>query len=105
SRLGPVLTVGTGGVLTETLDDAAVRLLPVTEADVRDQLAQTRVARLLTAHRGGPAADVDALVDLVLRVAELAQGLPPGTALDLNPVVVHATGAVVLDAAVTSGGR
>ena len=101
SPLGPVLTVGAGGVLTEALDDAAVRLLPVTEADVRDQLAQTRVARLLAAHRGRPAADVDAFVDLVLRVAGLAASLPPGAALDLNPVVVHADGAVVLDAAIT----
>lgn len=101
SRLGPVLTVGAGGVLTEALDDAAVRLLPVTGSDVRDQLAQTRVARLLAAHRGRPAADVDAFVDLVLRVAGLAAGLPPGAALDLNPVVVYADGAVVLDAAIT----
>ena len=100
--LGPVLTLGAGGVLTEALDDAASRVLPVTEHDVRDALAQTRVARLLAGHRGQPPADVDAFVDLVLRVAGLAAGLPPATALDLNPVVVRPDGAMVLDAALSA---
>jgi len=102
SPLGPVLTIGAGGVLTEVLDDAASRILPVTEHDVRDALAQTRVARLLAGHRGQPPADVDAFVDLVLRVAGLAAGLPPATALDLNPVVVRPDGAMVLDAALSA---
>jgi acyl-CoA synthetase (NDP forming) len=97
--LGPALTVGAGGVDTEALDDVAVRLLPVAEPDVRDALGQTRVSRLLVAGRGRAAPDVDAAVELILRVAGLAGELPAGTALDLNPVLVNESGAVVLDAA------
>lgn len=97
SPLGPVLTLGAGGVLTEVLDDVAVRLLPVTEADIRRALAETRVGRLLAGFRGRPPADVDALVALVARVTRLAAGWPGE--LDLNPVVVSDRGAVVLDAA------
>ena len=99
SRLGPVLTIGAGGVLTEVLEDVAVRLLPVTEYDVRDMLSEIRVARLLGGFRGQPPADVDALVDLVLKVADLVAGWPEGASLDLNPVSVGPSGAVVLDAA------
>ena len=92
SPLGPVLTVGAGGTLTEVIDDAATRLLPVTEADVRSAVAETRVSRLL------PDAAVDALVRLVL-------ALPPvDGALDLNPVLVGADRAVVLDAALVRAG-
>lgn len=101
SPLGRVLTVGAGGVLTEALDDAAVRLLPVTDADIRDALGQTRVARLLDGFRATPPAHVDALVALVRRVAELAESLPEAAALDLNPVVAGPDRATVLDAMLT----
>jgi acyl-CoA synthetase (NDP forming) len=104
SPLGPALTIGAGGVLTEVLEDVALRLLPLTEDDVRDMLTETRVARLLGGFRGTPPADVDALVDLVLRVADLVAGWPEGASLDLNPVSVGPTGAVVLDAAYTLDG-
>lgn len=96
SALGPVLTVGVGGVLTELVDDVAVRLLPVSQTDVYAMITETRVVRLLAGFRGAPAGDVDAFVDLVLRVAEVA-GCWPGD-LDLNPVLVRPDRAVVLDA-------
>jgi acyl-CoA synthetase (NDP forming) len=92
--LGPALTVGSGGTLTELLDDAAVRLLPVSDVDIRDALAQTRAAVLLAGHRGAPASNVDALVALIGVVAH-----DWGGSLDLNPVLVTAREAVVLDAA------
>ena len=104
SPLGPALTIGAGGILTEVLDDAATRLLPLTGYDVRDALGELRVARLLGGHRGAPPVDVDAFVELVLRVAAACGGLPPGAELDLNPVVVHENGAVVLDAAMAVDG-
>jgi acyl-CoA synthetase (NDP forming) len=97
SPLGPALTIGAGGVLTELLDDAATRLLPVTEAEIRGALAGTKVARLLEGQRGRPPADVDALVDLALRISRVP--IPATAALDLNPVLVRPEGAVVLDAA------
>lgn len=99
SPLGQALTVGGGGVLTEVLDDVAVRLLPVGAADVRDMLAELRASALLSGVRGRPPADVDALVDLVVRLSDLVAGWPPGFELDLNPVVVLPAGARVLDAA------
>jgi acetate---CoA ligase (ADP-forming) len=91
--LGPVLTVGSGGVLTELLDDAAVRLLPVSDVDIRDALSQTRVAARL----GGRVED---LVSVIRNVAHDWLG-----SLDLNPVVVTASEAVVLDAAYVPGER
>jgi len=99
SPLGPALTVGAGGVLTEVLDDVAVRLLPVTAEDAREMLAELRAAAQLRGVRGRPPADVDALVDLVARLSDLVAGWPPGFELDLNPVVALPAGARVLDAA------
>jgi acyl-CoA synthetase (NDP forming) len=98
SPLGPTLTLGAGGVLTELLDDVAVRLLPVDRAELAEAVRATRVGRLLAGYRGAAPADVDALLDLVERVAAL------GAPVELNPVVVNAGGAVVLDAALVEEG-
>ena len=57
--------------------------------DVRDMMAELRLAPLLDAYRGTPKADVDALVDLVARVSKLgADHAGELSEVDLNPVVV-----------------
>jgi acyl-CoA synthetase (NDP forming) len=101
SPLGPVLTVGPGGVLTELIDDVAIRVLPVTRQDVEEMVDETRLAAMLRGLRGAPAADRDALVEAVVQVADLVAGWPPGCSLDLNPMTVLADGSGVriLDAA------
>ena len=106
SPLGQVLTVGLGGVLTEVLDDVALRLLPVHRSEIEEMLAETRLAALLAGVRGQGPADRDALVDAVLTVAQLAAGWPPGFELDLNPVRVLAAeqGVRILDAAYIAPG-
>lgn len=101
SVLGPVITVGLGGVLTEVFHDVALRLLPVHHADVEAMVDETRLGALLAGVRGAPAADRAALVDLVLRVAAAVREWPVGFELDLNPVTVLPAGRGVraLDAA------
>lgn len=101
SPLGPVLTLGPGGVLTELLDDVALRLLPVDREQVESMVDETRLAPLLAGVRGAGAADRSALVDTVLALADAVVGWPSGFELDLNPVAVlpEGRGARVLDAA------
>lgn len=50
------------------------------------------MARALQGYRGRPAADLEALRDVVLRASRLAEGLPEITELDLNPVMAFAAG-------------
>ncbi len=99
SPLGPVLTVGPGGVFTDVFDDVALRLLPVTSDDVREMVTETRLEALLAGVRGRPPADVAALVDLVVRLGDAVADWPTGFEFDLNPVVVLERGARILDAA------
>lgn len=101
SPLGPVLTIGPGGVFTELLDDVALRLLPVTRSDVEQMLDETRLALLLAGVRGSAPADRPALVDTILHVADVVSSWPAGFELDLNPVTVlpQGQGVRILDAA------
>ncbi|MFG3498053.1 acetate--CoA ligase family protein [Streptomyces sp. NPDC047928] len=98
---GPTVTVGLGGVLVEVLRDTAVRVPPFGEDQARAMLRELRGRALLDGVRGGPPMDVDALVEVVLRVQRMALELGGDlTELDINPLVVleRGQGAVALDA-------
>ncbi|MEU3712827.1 acetate--CoA ligase family protein [Streptomyces catenulae] len=101
SLFGPTVTVGLGGVLVEVLQDVAVGVPPFGEEQARAMLGELRGHALLEGVRGAPPADVDALVEVVLRVQRMALELDGGLAeLDINPLVVlpRGQGAVALDA-------
>ncbi|MFE0512341.1 acetate--CoA ligase family protein [Streptomyces sp. NPDC058964] len=98
---GPTVTVGLGGVLVEVLRDATVRVPPFGEEQARDMLSELRGRALLDGVRGRPPADLDALVEVVLRVQRMALELGDELAeLDINPLMVlpRGQGAVALDA-------
>lgn len=97
---GPLLAFGSGGVATELLEDVAFRLAPLTDVEAAAMVGATRGAALLRGFRGAPPADEPALVELLLRVAQMATELPELAELDLNPVRVFARGqgAIALDA-------
>jgi acetate---CoA ligase (ADP-forming) len=100
--LGTVLSLAAGGVLTEVLGDVTFRLLPLADGDAAGMVGDLRSAALLRGHRGSPVLDEPALVRLLETVAGLATSLPPGSSLDLNPVLVTTDGCLVLDAALAT---
>ncbi|MFH9006696.1 acetate--CoA ligase family protein [Streptomyces afghaniensis] len=98
---GPTVTVGLGGVLVEVLRDTAVGVPPFGEEQARDMLDGLRGRALLDGVRGRPPADLDALVEVVLRAQRMALELGDQLAeLDINPLMVlpQGQGAVALDA-------
>ena len=97
---GPLIACGTGGVLVDLLADTAFRLHPLAEPDAAEMIDELKGARLLRGYRGAPAADEAALRDVLLRVSELVTAAPEIQELDLNPVIVGASGACVADARV-----
>ncbi len=99
---GPLIVAGLGGVQVELLRDVAVRLTPLSDLDAGEMLAGLRAGRLLDGFRGAPPADRAALVEIIRRVAALAEIAPEIAELDLNPVMVlpAGQGAVVADARV-----
>ena len=103
--VGPTVMVGLGGTLVELYRDVAFRVPPFDRDEARRMVLGLRAAPLLSGFRGRPAADLDALLDVVLAVQQMAVDLDGVvTEVDLNPVVVRATGAVALDALVVPAG-
>lgn len=95
----PHLVVGLGGIWTELVDDVTILPLPVDAAAVRDGLMRLRGASLLTGGRGGGALDVDAAAALAVAAAEAFHS-ERLSLVELNPVIVTATGALAVDAVV-----
>jgi acetyl coenzyme A synthetase (ADP forming)-like protein len=94
---GPLVMFGLGGVATELLRDRSFRVLPLTDLDAAEQVRSLRASPLLFGYRGSPRVAVDALEDVLQRVARLAARIPEITELDLNPVIVSPAGAVAVD--------
>jgi len=95
---GPLVVFGLGGVATEVFADSSARLTPLTDTDADQLIGSVRSAPLLSGQDGRPAADLEALRDLLLRVSRLADDLPEVAALDLDPVMARPDRAVVADA-------
>lgn len=98
--LGPLLVAGIGGTAVELYKDVAFRVTPITDVDAREMLDSLRGRALLDGFRGGPLADREALVDVMLRIAALIELVPELVELDLNPVMVlqPGAGAIAVDA-------
>ena len=90
---GLLLSIGSGGVLVEVVNDLVTTPLPVNPRQAHRLLNQLHCRPLLGGVRGRAPADIDALVELLVRISDfaLANALALDT-LDLNPVIVHDCG-------------
>ena len=95
---GPVMMFGLGGIFVEVLKDVAFRAIPMSRADTHEMLDQIASRKILEGVRGPPPVETDAIVDLMMAVAELAQAHPEIAEIDLNPVIARADGLDVADA-------
>ncbi len=100
---GPVVFVGSGGVLVELFGDASCRLCPVTDQDATDMLNEVRGIARLRGHRGKAPADEPAFRDAVMRVAALLHACPEIQEMDINPLNVLSTGVRTLDVRIRVG--
>lgn len=87
-HFGPTVVFGLGGIYAEVLADVAAGLAPLSPAGARRLLERTRAYPILRGARGQEAADLDALVEAVVRLSWLAAEHPELSEIDLNPVKV-----------------
>jgi acyl-CoA synthetase (NDP forming) len=95
---GPLVAFGPGGVMAELIGGTGFRIAPLTDVDARELVQEGKAGELVRGFRGRPAADADALADLLHRLGRLASDLPEVAELDLNPVLASADGCVAVDA-------
>lgn len=100
---GPTIMAGLGGIFIEVLKDVAFRHAPVAPEQAHAMLRELRGYPLLQGVRGQPPSDIEALVDALVRLSQLAVGLRGRIAsIDVNPVLVlpEGQGAFAVDGVV-----
>ena len=95
---GVSLTLGMGGVTAELLADTVTLIWPVTGDQVLAEMQKLRLWPLLNGYRGRPRADMVALVAMAVRLGALMAGDDSLEEIEINPVMVCASGAVAVDA-------
>jgi len=83
---GPLIAFGLGGIHVEILGDVQFRITPLTDRDAAEMVRGIKGYRLLIGYRGHPAADVEAIEDVLLRISRLVEEIPEISELDLNPI-------------------
>ena len=101
---GPAVAVGLGGIFVEVLKDVALGVPPLSEMAARDMLDRLRGKAILEGTRGQGPADVDAIVDVLLKFSQLCVDLRDDVVeIDINPLLVYEDGALVVDCLVVAG--
>ena len=96
-RFGPIVTFGLGGVFVEAIRDFAVWPAPLTLDEAREIIRRIRGYRVLTAFRGRPAADLEAVAQVLCDVGQLAcQWQERIAELEINPLFVLPEGSGVI---------
>ena len=96
-QFGPVLVAGAGGIYTEVLKDIARAFVPLTRERARSMLASLKIYPILAGVRGQAGVNLEALLDLMLALSQLACDYPEIRELDLNPVVAGPRGCWCVD--------
>jgi acetyltransferase len=100
---GPLVAFGQGGTAVEIINDTSLELLPLNDLLARRLMARTRVWQLLQGYRGKPHANIEAILEVLIRLGELAADHPEIRELDINPLLADAAGVVALDARLRIG--
>jgi acyl-CoA synthetase (NDP forming) len=98
AQFGPALMFGIGGILVELLEDVSFRIAPITEYDAREQIHEIKGFPILDGYRGKPKADLDAIVNTLLKISDLVIKHEEINEMDLNPVFIYENGLVCVDA-------
>lgn len=88
-QFGPSIVFGLGGVAVEVLEDISLRLAPLTRRDAEEMIKEIKAYNMLKAFRGKPEADIDGIVDTLLRISNLVRDLEEIVVeIDINPLIV-----------------
>lgn len=96
-QFGPVIMFGLGGIFVEVLKDVAFRVAPLVEEDMEEMITEIKGHKVLAGIRGEKPKDLDAIKEILAAVSQIVIDNPEIQEIDLNPVIVHDTGASIVD--------
>ncbi len=104
-QFGPCVMFGLGGIYTEVLKDTVFRVAPLSTQDAESMLSELRSKDILDKFRGSPAVDRSLLVQSLVQLGTLAFQHPEIAEIDINPLIVHGSEPIAVDALVVLNSR
>ncbi|NVM35641.1 MAG: acetate--CoA ligase family protein [Candidatus Lokiarchaeota archaeon] len=99
---GPILMFGTGGIYANFMKDVSFALAyKYTREDTKRQIENTKIFSLLQGVRGEPPSDIEAIIDVMLRLSQLVIDFPEIVELDINPLLSFVKGYSAVDLKIT----
>ena len=93
AQFGLVMTIGSGGILVEIMQDSRALVIPATRGQIENLLAELKSAPLLAGYRGKPKADIKAAIDAIMAIQQYAiEESGRLLELDVNPLLLCAEG-------------
>jgi acyl-CoA synthetase (NDP forming) len=92
AEVGPIISVGVGGRLTEIYQDVAIRLAPVDRHCAMAMIEEVKGFAVLRGFRGLPRGDIGALADAIVSMSLLALAQPAVSEAEINPLVIGVQG-------------
>jgi len=99
--IGVTLTLAIGGVTVELMQDTATLILPAARYDLETALRGLKLAPLILGYRGRPAANLAHTLDAIEALCAVVQANAKISELEINPLLLTQTRAVVADALLT----
>ena len=100
AQFGPCVMVGFGGIFVEVLKDVNFKMAPVSRVEARDMVEKLKLFPVLDGIRGRAKLDVDAVVEVIMRISRLIVENEDIKEIDVNPIRVYEQGISALDARV-----
>ncbi|MDD1657228.1 MAG: acetate--CoA ligase family protein [Methanomicrobiales archaeon] len=102
---GKVLTFGMGGILVELLRDVSLRVLPISDDEIRKMVREIRGHALIRGFRKQVPRDEEGLVKTIQAMATLFYQDDTLAEFDLNPLILYEQGCCAVDARIYRGDR
>ena len=95
---GQTIAFGLGGIFVEVFEDVSFRVVPISKEDAREMIQEIKGYKILKGYRGKKLADINALIDILLKTSKMLEENEEIKELDINPVFVLHKGAYAGDA-------
>ena len=105
AQFGPCVMFGLGGIFTEILRDVAFRVAPIDRRDALEMAQEIRARKILDEFRGLPAADMEGISDILIRIGEIGLKNEIIDEIDINPLILSGARPIAVDALVVLGSR
>lgn len=95
---GSVVLFGLGGIFVEVFDDVSFRVVPISREDALDMIKEIKGFKILQGYRGKRPADLNVLIDVLMKTSKMLEENPEIKELDINPIFALPDKAIAVDA-------